>query len=78
MKKTKTPPTEEIEIEFLEVGDTLRYWDNRSGQQRAGKVESIGTKFIHVIVAKKLRKVRLNDEALFLIRGGQSFKIVGN
>jgi hypothetical protein len=77
-KKTKVAGTQEIEIEFLEVGDTLKFWCNRNQQNRWGKVHAIGTKFIHVIVNHKLRKIPVDDEALALVRGNESFNIVGN
>ncbi len=68
----------EVEIEFLDAGDLLQYWDERSGQNRFGTVQSVGPKFIHVITAHKLRKIRRDSEGLKLKTDKETYNIVGN
>jgi hypothetical protein len=77
-KKYCGEPTPEIEVEFLDPGDLIRFWDDRSGMNRFGIIKSIGPKFLQVIVAKKVRKVRRDSEGIELITDKQRYKVAGN
>ena len=68
---------EEVDIEFVEKDDILKYWDTRIEGWRLGRVERIGPVFIQVVAAHKLRKIRRNDDRLYLVRENQTLLIVG-
>ena len=76
MAKRKTPGTPEVDIEWVEIDDTLRFWDNRIDGWRTGTVKSIGPVYFQVLAAHKLRKVSRAD-LLYLIREGESLLLVG-
>ena len=76
-KKYCGPPVEEVDIEFVELDDTLKYWCSRIQGWRFGRVEKIGPKFFHVVTNHKLRKVPRNDERLYLKRDNENLLIVG-
>ena len=76
-KKYCGEPIEEVDIEFVELDDIMKYWCPRNQAWRFGRVVKIGPKFIHVVTAHKVRKIPRNDERLYLIRDKENFLIVG-
>lgn len=76
MTKPKTPGHQEVDVEWVEMDDVLRYWDKRIEGWRTGKVKSIGPVYFKVLTAHKLRKISKADK-LYLIREGESLLLVG-
>jgi len=68
---------EEVDIEFVEKDDILKYWDNRIEGWRLGRVERLGPVFFHVVAAHKMRKIRRDDDRLYLVRENQTLLIIG-
>ncbi len=76
-KKYCGPEAEEVDVAFVELDDTLKYWDHRIEGWRLGIVKTIGPVYFHVLVAHMVRKIRRDDERLYLVRENQTLLIVG-
>ena len=76
-KKYCGPPIEEVDVEFVEVNDTMKFWDKRIEGWRFGIVKAMGPVYFHVLCAHMIRRVRRDDEPLYLVRENQSLLIVG-
>ena len=68
MKKNAPHPKPELDVECVEVGDPIRWWDNRISGWRIGRVQAITDKFFKLITGGKLRKVP-KDDLLYLMKG---------
>ncbi len=75
-KKHQGKPLQEADIAWVEVGDTLRWWDKRIEGWRPGTVKTIGPVYFHVLTAHKVRTVKRSDK-LYLMREGESLLLVG-
>jgi len=68
---------EEVDVEFVEKEDVLKYWDKRIEGWRYGIVKTIGPVYFHVLAAHMIRTIRRDDDKLYLMRENQTLLIVG-